>query len=141
MSSVLKFLRYLCWFFATSHACIEWIITWSYENTKELLSRNKHDIWSFSDCNGIRTNNHLVRKQALNHLASLIECKWLSICLKYLVSWRLNNYRAKIHLTRNNYRVKTHLIHVRSITKTYSIHHIDKFKYHSWISYASLAKG
>ena len=46
-------------------------------NVKELFSRNTHDIWSLSDSNGIRThNNHLVRKQKLNHLAKLV--KWLS---------------------------------------------------------------
>ena len=27
-----------------------------------------------SDCYGTRTHNHLVRKQALNHLAKLIKC-------------------------------------------------------------------
>ena len=43
-------------------------------NVKELPARNKRDIWSLSDCNGIRTHNHLVRKRTLNHLAKL--AKW-----------------------------------------------------------------
>ena len=34
------------------------------------------DIWSLSDCNGARTNNHLVCKRTHNHLAEL--AKWLS---------------------------------------------------------------
>ena len=39
-------------------------------NIKELLARNRHDIWSLSDNNAIRINNHLVRKRTLNHLES-----------------------------------------------------------------------
>ena len=31
-------------------------------NVKELLARNRREIWSLSDCNGIRTHNHLVCK-------------------------------------------------------------------------------
>ena len=38
---------------------------------KELLARNKHVIWSLSDCNWIWTQNHLVRKATHNHLAKL----------------------------------------------------------------------
>ena len=45
-------------------------------NVKELLARSRHHIWSLSDCNGIRTHNHLVLKRTLNHLAKL--AKWLS---------------------------------------------------------------
>ena len=41
-------------------------------NVKELLARNRRDIWSLSDCNGTRTNDHLVRKRILNHLANLV---------------------------------------------------------------------
>ena len=40
-------------------------------NVKELLTRNRRDIWSLSDCNGIRTSNHL-----LKYLGKL--AKWLS---------------------------------------------------------------
>ena len=45
-------------------------------HVKELLARNRRDIWRLSDCNGTRTHNHLVRKRTLNHLAKL--SKWLS---------------------------------------------------------------
>ena len=45
-------------------------------NVKEVLTRSRRHIWRLSDCNGTRTNNHLVRKRILNHLAKL--AKWLS---------------------------------------------------------------
>ena len=32
-------------------------------SVKERLAQNRRDIWSWSDCNGPRTHNHLVRKQ------------------------------------------------------------------------------
>ena len=51
-------------------------------NVKELLARNRRDVWSLSDCNGTRTHNHLVCKRTLNHLAKLT--KWLS--------WVANTY-------------------------------------------------
>ena len=41
-------------------------------NVKELLAWSRSHIWSLNDSNGIRTHNLLVRKWALNHLASLI---------------------------------------------------------------------
>ena len=48
-------------------------------NVKEVLAWNRRDIWSLSDRNGIRTHNHLVCLQTLNHLVSLGKC--LSVCL------------------------------------------------------------
>ena len=39
-------------------------------NFKELLARNRRDILSLSECNGIRTHNHLVHKRTLNHLTN-----------------------------------------------------------------------
>ena len=38
-------------------------------NVEELLTRNRRDIWSLSDCNRTRNHNHLVRKRTLNHLS------------------------------------------------------------------------
>ena len=35
-------------------------------NVKELLARNRKDIWSLSDCNETRIHNQLVRKRTLN---------------------------------------------------------------------------
>ena len=40
-------------------------------NVKDLLARNRRDIWSLSDCSGTRTQNNLVRKGTLNHLTKL----------------------------------------------------------------------
>ena len=45
-------------------------------NVKELLTWSRRKIWSFSDCNWTRTQNHFLRKRTLNHLA-----KWLSVRL------------------------------------------------------------
>ena len=42
-------------------------------NVKELLARNRCDIWSLSDSNRIRTHNRLVRKPKPNHLAKLAQ--------------------------------------------------------------------
>ena len=49
-------------------------------NVKEILVRNRCDVWSLSDSNGIRSHNHLVRERTLNHLAKLAGlAKWLSV--------------------------------------------------------------
>ena len=48
-------------------------------NIKELLARSRREVWSLSDCNWTRTENHLIRKRALNHLAKL--AIWLSCVL------------------------------------------------------------
>ena len=53
---------------------------YAFLNVKKFCARNRCDIWSLSDSNGIWTHNHLVPKQTLNHLAKL--SKWLS----YVVS-------------------------------------------------------
>ena len=42
-------------------------------NVKDLLAQNRHNIRSFSDCKGIGTDIHLVRKQTLNHLGKLVK--------------------------------------------------------------------
>ena len=55
-------------------------ILYSCLNVKELLARSRRKIWRWSDCNWTRTQNHLVRKQTLNHLAKLsvlLRTKWL----------------------------------------------------------------
>ena len=49
---------------------------YSYLNVKELFALSRCEIWRLRDCNWTRTHNHLVHKQALNHLAKL--AKWLS---------------------------------------------------------------
>ena len=37
-------------------------------NVKELLGRTRREMWSLSDCNWCRNQNHLVRKRTLNYL-------------------------------------------------------------------------
>ena len=52
-----------------------------------------------SDCNGIRTHNHLIRKRTLNHLASL--AKWLSVCLRIKWLWvRIPLQSLKLQISR-----------------------------------------
>ena len=41
-------------------------------NVKELLAWNRHKVWTLSDCNWTRTQNHLARKRTLNHLANMV---------------------------------------------------------------------
>ena len=49
-----------------------------YLNVKEILAWSRHHIWSLSDSNVIRTQNHLVRKRTLDHFAKLrLQTKWL----------------------------------------------------------------
>ena len=48
-------------------------------NVKKLLAQSRHEIWSLSDCNWTRTQNHLVYKRTLNHSTKL--AKWLSCAL------------------------------------------------------------
>ena len=38
---------------------------------KKAVKSNERATLRLGDCNGIRTHNHLVRKQTLNHLAKL----------------------------------------------------------------------
>ena len=40
-------------------------------NVKELLARNRRNIWSLNDSNEIQTHNLLVQKRTLNHLPKL----------------------------------------------------------------------
>ena len=45
-------------------------------NVKKLLARSRRHIWRLSECNGTRTNKHLVHKRKLNDLAK--PAKWFS---------------------------------------------------------------
>ena len=59
-------------------------------NIKELLVRNRRDVWSLSGCNWTQTHNHSVRKQTLNRLAKLAKfindwaVLWVLICTVHL---------------------------------------------------------
>ena len=72
--------------FLSCHVRIsEWTTLNSCLNIKEPLARSRRKIWSLSDCNWTQTQNPIVRKRTLNHLAKLT--KWLSCVLSiYLYS-------------------------------------------------------
>ena len=66
---------------------LEWICTLYFKwlrlaalcsclNIKELRAQSRRDTWSLSDCNGIRTHNHVIRKRTHNHSAKL--ARWLN---------------------------------------------------------------
>ena len=112
-------------------------------NVKELLARSRREIWRWSDCNWIRTHNHLVHKRTLNHLAiwpawlngwvfvyELSGCGFESSCSHFTfrfracfeqgVPWHSGNYRVWIHS-------ETRTWHDKNI-QLYDIffqHHID----------------
>ena len=48
-------------------------------DAKQLLARSRREIWKLRDYNWTPTQNHLVLKRTLNHLAKLV--KWLSCVL------------------------------------------------------------
>ena len=60
-------------------------------NVKEPLARSRRHIWSLSDCNGIWTHNHLVRKRTLNHLVKLFRSSHINFrygaCFEQGVPW------------------------------------------------------
>ena len=45
---------------------------YSFLNLKELLARSRCEIWRFRDWNCTRTQNHLIRKRTLSHLAKMV---------------------------------------------------------------------
>ena len=87
---------------ATLYSCL---------NVKELLTRSRRQIWRLSDCNWTRTQNHLVRKRTLNHLAKLeSSCSQLTLifraCFEQEVAWYSGNYRVWIHSERRTWHEK-----------------------------------
>ena len=67
---------------------------------KEILARNKRDIWSLSDSNRIRTPNYLICERTIIDLAKL--SKWLScIASTYL-------YGAFYCMSRTHFRMNLH---------------------------------
>ena len=72
-------------------------------NVKEVLTRSRHEILSLSDCSWTRTQNHLVRKRTLNHLASL--AKWLSVRLQTKWFWvRVQLQSIKCYVIREKWK-------------------------------------
>ena len=88
----------------TLHSCL---------NVKDLLARNRRNIWNLSDWNETRTNNHLVRKRTLNHFVyELSGCGFESRCFltdssKQKVTMKAQNimtssYPLKVNSTQTN---------------------------------------
>ena len=75
-------------------------------NVKELLARNRREIWNLSDCNWTRTQNNFVGKRTLNHLAKLT--KWLSCVSEYLSVQCIWLY--VLAMSRTRFRVNPHYI-------------------------------
>ena len=77
---ILHSVIWLCYFHAT-YAFQSASTFYSCLNVQKLLARNRHDIWSLSDSNGVRTHHHLVCKRALNRFVKLVIwlAKWLSV--------------------------------------------------------------
>ena len=67
-------------------------------NFHEILAWNRHDLWILSHRNGIRTHNHLVRKQTLNHLARLAY-KWLWVVLWVRIPFQLPVMTANMRIS------------------------------------------
>ena len=69
---------YALWSESTLYSCL---------NVKDLLARSRREIRSLNDCNWTQTQNDLVRKPTVNHLA-----KWLSVHLRTKWFW------VRVHL-------------------------------------------
>ena len=73
-------------------------------NVKELFARSRRKIWSLSDCNWTRTQNHLVLKRTLNHLAKLDSLwnayvTWQEHTVKWTVQISTQNTAQKLYTT------------------------------------------
>ena len=119
----------------------------------ELLDWKWCDIWSLSDCNGIRTYNHLVGKRKLNHLvtlATLVKCLIVHLPTKWLwvrISLQSTEYqisrllRARCSLTLRQLECRYTLKHLCDMIRAYSqMHRTDRYSQHSSIIKASLVK-
>ena len=66
-------------------------------NVKGLLARNRHEIWSLSDCNGTQTHNHLACKRNINGWVFIYElsgCGFKFHCshLVFIMDQKIKNY-------------------------------------------------
>ena len=116
-------------------------------NVKELLARSRCEIWRWSDCNCTRTQNHLVLKGTLNHLAKLgaeylfvryfeylfVRSIWLYALVMSRTRFRVNPNSIAARMSRNSLlkadaKCGFTLKHVRGMTRTYSqIRCTDKY--------------
>ena len=86
-----------------------------------------YNIARYSDCNWTWTQNHLVRKRTLNHLAKL--AKWLNFrfrtCFEQRAPWHLGKYRVWIHSQTRTWHDKS--IQSLLIISSFSIHPSNSF--------------
>ena len=78
-------------------------------NVKERLAPNRHNIQSLGDSNRIRTHNHLVHKQTLNHFPKLVyhlQTKWLWVLTESHCCHLRKFFDHTIYL--NLFRSRTH---------------------------------
>ena len=78
LQEILRTRSYVCMFCHATYAFQNESTPYSCLNVKELLARSKRGIWSLSDCNWTRTQNHVVRKRT-------IWPNWPSIVVKQAV--------------------------------------------------------
>ena len=83
-------------------------------NIKELLTWNWRDIWSLSDSSENRTQNQLVSKRTVNHLAKLtkwlscvlstysVRCIWLYVIIMPCTRFRVNLHSIVAWMSRNS---------------------------------------
>ena len=83
-------------------------------NVKELLARSRREIWRWSDCNWIRTHNHLVHKRTLNHFSQAgqmielcceylsVRCIWLYVFIMSRTRFRVNPHSIVAWMSRNS---------------------------------------
>ena len=69
-------------------------------NVKELLARSRRHIWSLSDSNVNQTQNRLVRKRTLNHLAKL--CIRITFLPQKRIFWVISNWHIWVLEFENN---------------------------------------
>ena len=77
-------------------------------NIKELLAQSRCHICNLCESNEIRTQNHLVRKWTLNHLAKLVFPLMIELCCEYLSVRCIWLY--VIIMSRASFRVNPHPI-------------------------------
>ena len=98
-------------------------------NIIEILSQSMRKIWSVSYCNWNRTQNHLVRKQTLNHLAKL--SKWLSCILGTYLCGAFDCMFLSCHLHVSE-SIHTLCVDIKEI-HAQSMHEIWNLSYCNWI--------
>ena len=78
------------------------------------------------DYNWTQTQNHLVLKRTLNHLAKLTRSKWLSVCLRTKWFW------VRVHLQSLNLQI-SRLLRARSSLKFRQLYSVDSL----WNAYVT----